>query len=338
MFCRPTRKPIRRLYPRSSRLLAAARLLVDRRHAAALLMLCSAAVLAACNSSGPRRSAAGPNGEVPRFTVVAAENFWGSLAAQLAGGRASVRSIIVDPGVDPHSYEPTAADARAFAGASVAIVNGVGYDNWASQLLSGSSGGGRVVLDVGTLLGLPGGANPHRWYYPADVVRVIDAIVADYDEVDPQDVAYFAARRRWLLRQGFARYDRLRAQIRHEFAGTPVGYSESIFEGLGEDLDLRLLTPYSFAKAIAEGTDVTAADKQTVDAQVQRRQIAVWVQNSQNVTPDVERVAEGARHAGIPVATVTETLDPAGASFEQWQSAQLEELQRSLRAARGRGL
>ena len=75
----------------------------------------------------------------------------------------------------------------------------------------------------------------------------------------------------------------------------PVGYSESIFQPLGEALGLRLLTPYSFAKSIAEGTEVTAQDKQTVDRQASGRQIKVWVLNSQNVTPDVQRVSELAR-------------------------------------------
>ena len=69
------------------------------------------------------------------------------------------------------------------------------------------------------------------------------------------------------------------------YAGVPVGYSESIFEGLGEDLQLKLLTPYSFVKAIAEGTEVTAQDKRTVDAQAEDQKIKVWVFNSQNVTP-----------------------------------------------------
>ena len=116
----------------------------------------------------------------------------------------------------------------------------------------------------------------------------------------------------------------------------PVGYSESIFQGLGQDLGLRLLTPYSFAKAIAEGTDVTAGDKETVDAQAREHRIRVWVFNSQNVTPDVQRVNELARQAHIPIATVTETLSPAGESFQQWQAAQLEVLERALHQATGR--
>lgn len=268
--------------------------------------------------------------------VVAAENFWGSLAAQLAGTKASVRSIIVNPGTDPHSYQPSARDARMVAGANMAIVNGVGYDDWATQLLQGSPAASRRVLNVGKLLGLPQGANPHRWYYPADVTRVLQAIVADYDRLDPADRAYFAARRRALMTAGLSVYDTLRAQIRARYAGTPVGYSESIFQGLGEDLGLHLLTPASFARAVAEGTDVTASDKLTVDAQAEHRLIDVWVFNSQNVTPDVQRVNQMVRRRGIPIVAVTETLSPASASFEQWQRRQLLALKRALHTATGR--
>ena len=268
--------------------------------------------------------------------MVAAENFWGSIAAQLAGDRASVTSIIVNPDTDPHSYEPTAQDARTLAGAQLAIVNGIGYDNWAPKLLQASPLGGRVVLNVGGLLGLHDGDNPHQWYSPSSVRRVVARIVADYDSLDPRDAGYFARRRQSFERFGLARYDALRREIRARYAGVPVGYSESIFRPLGEDLALKLLTPYSFAKAIAEGSDVTAQDKQTVDTQVRQRQIAVWVFNSQNVTPDVQRVNELARASSIPVATVTETLSPASDSFQQWQVAQLEGLARALHEATGR--
>ena len=286
-----------------------------------------------CANSSERRT--GP--VVGRaLRVVAAENFWGSLAAQIAGSRADVRSVIVNPGTDPHSYQPTARDARTLAGANVAIVNGVGYDEWARQLLGASPAAGRVVLDVGELLRLGPGANPHRWYFPGDVRTAIEAIVADYDRVDPADAAYFGKRGQMLLTVGFARYDGLLREIRARYAGVAVGYSESIFQGLGEYLGLRLRTPYGFAKAIAEGADVTASDKQAVDTQAQARQIAVWVFNSQNVTPDVQRVNQIARKRHIPVATITETLSPPSVSFQQWQCSQLEGLLHALHEATGR--
>jgi zinc/manganese transport system substrate-binding protein len=185
-------------------------------------------------------------------------------------------------------------------------------------------------------MGLKEGDNPHQWYSPASVRRVIDQITADYKHLDPKDSAYFDQQRTAFETKGLAEYNRLIAAIRARYAGVPVGYSESIFRPLGQALGLRLPTPYSFAKAIAEGTDVSAADKQTVDTQAQQRQIKVWVYNSQNATPDVQRVNALARAAGIPVATITETLSPAGASFEQWQVAELMSLQHALHQATGR--
>jgi zinc/manganese transport system substrate-binding protein len=303
-----------------------------------LALVSLAALLAGCDKSSPAGTTASASAVASgaHLDVVAGENFWGSIAAQLAGEHATVHSIIVNPNTDPHSYEPTARDARTIAGSQLAIVNGIGYDRWMSQELEASPSSGRVVLDVGDLLGLVDGDNPHQWYSPSSVARVIDRIVADYDKLDPADSAYFAHRKQVFETVDLARYDELRSEIRAKYKGIPVGYSESIFQPLGEDLGLKLLTPYSFAKAIAEGTDVSAADKQTVDRQAQQREIAVWIYNSQNVTPDVQRVTSIVKARHIPIATVTETLSPASDSFEQWQVAELEGLAAALHQATGR--
>jgi zinc/manganese transport system substrate-binding protein len=90
--------------------------------------------LAGCGRTGAPAGAAGGSA----LNVVAAENFWGSIASQLGGNRAHVTSIIVNPDTDPHSYEPSTQDARTLAGAQLAIVNGIGYDNWAAKLLQAS--------------------------------------------------------------------------------------------------------------------------------------------------------------------------------------------------------
>ncbi|MGA2756025.1 MAG: zinc ABC transporter substrate-binding protein [Solirubrobacteraceae bacterium] len=290
---------------------------------AAVLTILAAGVLAlaGCGAGAP----AGRG-----LSVVAAENFWGSIAKQIAGSKAAVASIIVNPNTDPHSYDPTPSDARVLAGAKLAIVNGIGYDNWAPKLLAADPLAGRITLDVGTLLGLHDGDNPHQWYAPGSVNRVAAAITGDLTRLEPADRAYFSARERAFETRGLAAYHALIAEIRSRFRGVAVGYSESIFQPLGQALGLALLTPYSFTKAIAEGTDVTASDKETVDRQAQLHQIKVWVLNSQNVTPDVERVNQLARAAGIPIATVTETLSPASDSFQQWQVSELERLLAAL--------
>jgi zinc/manganese transport system substrate-binding protein len=89
-------------------------------------------------------------------------------------------------------------------------------------------------------------------------------------------------------------------------------------------------------KAISEGTDVTAQDTITTERQISARQIKVWVYNSQNATPQIQRLNALARAHGIPIATVTETLSPTSYSFEQWQTAQLQGIERALRQATGR--
>ncbi len=299
---------------------------------AAVAFACLTAFLAGCGEVAPSVGSS-PSG---KLQVAAAESFWGSIAAQLGGDEVAVSSIIDSPSTDPHSYEPTAADGVTIARSQMTIVNGIGYDAWASKLLAANPSSRRAVLDVGHLLGLTQGENPHQWYSPVGVQRVIARIAADYERLDPQNAAYFERRRAWFQTTGLAEYDRLRDEIRARYAGVPVGYSESVFEPLGQSLRLKLMTPYSFAKAIAEGVDVSAQDRQTVDRQIETKAIAVWVYNSQNATPDVQRVNQLARAAHVPIVRITETLSPASATFEQWQSAQLKSLIAALRKATGR--
>jgi ABC-type Mn2+/Zn2+ transport system permease subunit len=187
---------------------------------------------------------------------VAAENFWGSIATQVGGAAVSVDAVITNPAADPHDYEPTPADARAMAGADLVIVNGVGYDPWATTLLAASPG--PLVLDVGDLVGAKDGDNPHLWYNPSYVRTFISELARDLKTLDP--AGNFAHASQVYETIGLKRYDDLIATIRRRFAGTAVGASESIFAMLAPALGLHLVTPPRFLRAISEGSDVSAAD------------------------------------------------------------------------------
>ncbi len=294
--------------------------------------LLGATVLVSACSMGPTPGAdlASAPAASRRIQVVVAENFWGSIAQQLGGAHADVVSIIDRPNIDPHDYEPTAADGRTVAEASYVISNGVGYDAWMAKLVAADAVDGQRTLEVGRLLGLHAGDNPHRWYFPADVDAVIARITADYQRIDPADSAYFADRRQHYETVGLADYHRLLDEIKADYAGTPVGASESVFAGIAQATGLRLVTPSAFLAAVSEGTDPTAADKTKVDHQISGHQIDVWVYNRQNATPDVTNLTRAAQRDHIPVTTITETMVPAGSTFQQWQSAQLEDLAAAL--------
>jgi zinc/manganese transport system substrate-binding protein len=288
-----------------------------------LLTLC-----AACADAGTRRS--GPVVGRP-VRIVAAENFWGSIAAQVGGSAVGVDAVITNPAADPHDYEPTPADARAMAGADLVIVNGVGYDPWATTLLAASPG--PIVINVGNLVGAKDGDNPHLWYNPSYVRTFIAELTRRLKTLDP--AGDFDHRSRVYETVGLKRYDDLTATTRRRFSNTSVGASESIFAMLAPALGLHLVTPPSFLRAISEGSDVSAADKRTIDRQIASRQIAIYVYNSQNATPDVQAQLASCRAHGIPIAAITETMAPANATYQQWQSDQLAGIEQALvKAAR----
>ena len=304
-----------------------------RAAAAAALTLGLGAGMAACATTAPGGSGSAATASTIR--VVAAENFWGSIAAQLGGDQVSVTSIITNPATDPHEYEPTAADARTMAGAQLAVVNGIGYDTWADSLLAANPAAGRTELKVGTLLGLAPGQNPHQWYSEASVATVIDAITADYQKIDPAQSTYFAAQKTLFENTTLAPYHALISEIKSEYAGTPIGASESIVTPLAQTLGLNLLTPETFLDAISENNDPTTADKTLIDQQIAGHAIKVYVYNSQNVTPDVQAQLAQAQAQHIPVATVTETLSPAGDTFQAWMVGELTGLKAALAQAAG---
>jgi zinc/manganese transport system substrate-binding protein len=302
-----------------------------RRAGVAALVLVG--LLAGGCATTPAHPVGGADGLV---TVVAVENFWGSLAAQVGGERARVRSLLDNPDADPHDYEPGTADGRALVSARLTVVNGVGYDPWASRLTAASPDRDRVDLVVGDVVGAHPGDNPHRWYSPADVRAVIDALTGAYQRLDPAHAEYYAGRRDTVLRVDLAGYFGLIDDIRGRYAGTPVGATESIFALLAPALGLDLITPPRYLAAVSEGDEPTLADRATVQAQLRDRRIAVYVSNIQNSTPDVRAQVAAARAHDIPVTTITETLVPAGASFQDWQVSQLEALRAALAAGTGR--
>lgn len=299
-----------------------------RARAAGSVMVAAAVVTtmlaAACGLEGDRGGSGGT------IQVVAAENFWGSIAGQLGGERVRVTSIISNPDTDPHEYEATPNDARLIARARYVIENGAGYDPWVPRLLSANPAPGRATLDAGALVGVRPGGNPHIWYSPGHVERVMDRITADLKRLDPAGSQYFDERATLYRNEGLKEYREVIAAIRTRYGGTPVGASESIFAYLAPATGLNLVTPPGYMKAISEGTDPGAEDKATVDRQVTSGQVRVFVLNSQNSAPAVQAVAGKARAAGIPVVEITETLSPADVTFQDWQVRQLRALLRAL--------
>jgi zinc/manganese transport system substrate-binding protein len=288
---------------------------------------------AGCSSAkAPGSGSASAGTKSKTLNIVAGENFWGSIVTQLAGEVGNVTSVVSNPNADPHSYESSSDDARAFATADYVLINGAGYDAWAQKLLDGNPNSKRTVTVVADLLGKKEGDNPHFWYSPTFVTKVVDRITEDLKGLDPGDSAYFDSQRLSFDAASKPYHDRL-ASIKAKFAGVPVGSTESIFAYMADDLGLKLVSPLEFMRAVAEGNDPPAQTVIQFEDQVTSKQVRVLVYNLQTSTSVTTNIRKLAAQKNIPAVGVTETIQPPDATFEQWQTAQLQDLQNALNTA-----
>lgn len=280
-------------------------------------------LLAACSGS------ASPAAHGGMLQVVAGQNFWGSIASQLAGGKASVQSVVSDPNADPHEYESNTNDARAFATANLVILNGAGYDSWGQKLLDASPSQSRKVLVVADLLGKKAGDNPHFWYDPGYVLQVSDAITAQLKSLDAPDASYFDDQRS-AFTDAIQPYMQRLNEIKQRFAGVPVGATETVFTYMARYLGLDLVSPPEFMQAVSEGNDPPADAVAQFQNQIAGHRIKVLIFNIQTATAVTNNLKLEASRQGIPVVGVTETLQPATETFQGWQTAQLIALENAL--------
>jgi zinc/manganese transport system substrate-binding protein len=287
-------------------------------------VLSAALVLTGC--SGGSATPAVKDGVVQ---VVAIEGMWGDVARQIGGGHAKVTSIVTDPTADPHTFETDPATAAVVGSSTFVIKNGAGYDDFADKLLVASPRQGRVVLDVGDLVGAEAGkANPHLWYSPAFVTRTATEIAARLAALAPASKAAFDAGLATFL-AGYQSYVDELATIKSRYPGASVAYTERVPGYLVDQAGLILASPAGFAQAVEDGTDPSPADVQAFDAALTGHKVRVLLVNGQVSSPVTAKVEKLARDSGVPVVRVTETL-PAGQTFQAWQLAQAQSVASAL--------
>jgi zinc/manganese transport system substrate-binding protein len=291
-------------------------------------MLALTAALAAGLAFKPARSLAGD--QSAPINVVGVENFYGDIASQLGGDHVNVISIMSDPNVDPHEYEADPKDAVAVANANLVIQNGADYDNWMPRLLAASPNSSRQVVTAADVVHDTLKENPHVWYSLSDIRDVAAAITKDYESLDPGDKAEFEAKLK-TFDDSLQPVQNELDSIQHEFGGTPVGLTETIFLYQTGPMQLNVLTPWEFQHAIAEGNDPPVESIATANGQVSGHQIKVLIYNVQTITPITTHLQEEAKDAQIPVVGVSETMPP-NETYQTWMLKQLQALHKALKS------
>ena len=304
------------------------------------------------NISSTSSSAASNSSNVKPIQIVAAENFWGSLASQLAGVYGNVTSIVTDPNTDPHQYQSNPADAIAIANAQLVIINGMDYDTWASLLINASNTPGQVVLDAQQIVGLNNAqvatVNPHLWYSPWYVNDTVHAIYNALVKINPTEKAYFNANYASLNSSLYTSYMKAEQQLREEYGGnsstvvggvlryysggTNITATESIVQFLANATGLNIVTPVSFMFAVAEGNDPAPADIATFQQQLSlgNQSVRCLVYNVQTVMSVTQQLKVVATQYQIPITFVSETIQPPTLPFQAWQEGEVAGLANCL--------
>lgn len=261
--------------------------------------------------------------------IVAAENFYGDVAAQVGGAGVHVTSILARPDQDPHLFALSPSVGRAVVAARIVIYNGLGYDPWMPALLATAPGNGRRTIVVADLVGRHNGDNPHIWYDPGTMLAAARALEQALYTFDPAHASAYTAR----LDRFIASLQPVEVRIatlKHRLAGIPVTATEPVFGYMFAALGLNVKN-LRFQIAMMNNTEPGAADVAAFEHDLRRRQVALLVYNSQASSPIARRMKRIARTAGVPVIGASET-EPPGTGYQNWMLGELDAVAGALPA------
>ena len=265
--------------------------------------------------------------EPGKIAIVAAENFYGEIAAQIGGDRVAVVSVLSNPDQDPHLFETAPSVVRQIADARLVIVNGAGYDPWMDKLMQAAPRPGRIVVNAAQLVGAKAGGNPHLWYAPTTMPTVAKAIAAALTQADHAHAADYDARLKTVLAQ-LDRIAQRAALIRAKHNGKPVTATEPVFGLMAEALGLTNRND-NFQLAMMNDTEPSAKDVATFEDDLKNHKVKALIYNKQVSEKLTLRMLDIAKKAKVPVVGVTET-QPPNVSFADWMLGEMDALDKAL--------
>ncbi|WP_283582835.1 metal ABC transporter solute-binding protein, Zn/Mn family [Limosilactobacillus difficilis] len=258
--------------------------------------------------------------------VVTSLNFYGEAARAVAGKYGQVTSIINGTAVDPHDFQPSTSQAEQVARANVVIENGLGYDQWLSQLVAGNDEHQTVINVARQVAGKKAGSNEHVWYRPKTMPDLATILAKRYARLDPRHADYYRARA-VVYRRSQEKLNkeiaRAKANAAHS-AQQQVDVTEPVFDYALENLGYQINDRH-FAKAVEDGNDPSPADIKRLQDDLRQHKIAFLVENSQTSDRMINNLTKLARREKVPILRVSEA-QPNKENYVEWMRRQYRQL------------
>ena len=124
--------------------------------------------------------------------------------------------VMVPPGAEPHTFEPTPSQLKELANADLYVMNGAGLEFWMDRLIQGNRK--MVVLDSSKGIDLiqesKGEMDPHTWLSLRNAAVQVENIYAGLIEVDPANKDYYLKNKEGYLQK----LQSLDAELNRSFA------------------------------------------------------------------------------------------------------------------------
>jgi zinc/manganese transport system substrate-binding protein len=270
------------------------------------------------------------------INIVAAENFYGTIARQIGGNKVAVQSIINNPNADPHLFSTSFATSKAISAAQIIIYNGSHYDSWMEQLLKVNKNKNTVIINVAELMQIKPDANPHIWYKPETPIILATHLANVFTKLDKPNSNIFKKNLAAFLKNNQLIQDKI-VNLKNKFKNTTVTATEPVFGYMADAIGLKTYG-LDFQWKIMNGTEPTPKMFIAYKNLIINKHVKLVLYNSQVISPTTTSILTLAKQNHIPVVGVTETMPTKYTSFNDWIIAELNNLETTLKLTESKSL
>jgi zinc/manganese transport system substrate-binding protein len=274
-----------------------------------------------------------------RPSIVATTSVWADVASQIAGDKFQVLALIDKPTQDPHSFEASARDQLAVSESSIFIMNGGGYDEFATKLASAAN---VVPFDVyesheaahadehaGETKDEHDGEHAHGhdgsdhiWYD----LHVVEATAFELS----QKMAELQPENKTLFDENYTKFATSIEELEERAA--KITAKLSYFEAhplaalLFQELGFENLTPEGFAEAEEAELEPSPLIMNDAKELIGGKKVNFVAVNRQATSTSLEQLIAVAEENMVPVLNFDELL-PEGSNYQDWMAGILAEIE-----------
>lgn len=282
-------------------------------------------LLAGCGVARSESNASG------KLRVAVSINQWSSIARDIGGDHVELTTILTNPNVDAHGFEPQVADVAALDTADIEMVNGAGYDEWATRSVRKS---GEILVSAAQSAGVHVGQNPHLWFNAHARTMMARNYTAALTRLRPSARQYFDHRyHQWLVREQKLE-NRMNALRRTTEAGSQPDYvaSEAVAWYLARDIGLHDITPTGYTQAIQNDSEPAPSDLASFRHLLASHRARLMILNTQEENSMTRSLETAAQQSRTPIIRLTESMPPRYSDLLTWMNSLVTQFEDAVKS------